>query len=110
MSFIRGTMKGVWNDELFNGTILYANGDNYTGEVSNFKKWGKGVMNYKNGNMYDGFWRNDSFYGKGIYTIGETNTKLDGEWTGFGDGKGKVFYDNNIAHFNKVWKGFAIQE
>jgi len=50
-----------------NGTLVYANGDQYTGEWQNNKKEGYGSFRQRNGTNYIGTWQNDSWDGHGTY-------------------------------------------
>jgi len=46
-------MQGVLFDKV---KILYANGNSYEGETSNFQPNSIGIMTYTNGNVYEGVW------------------------------------------------------
>ena len=79
--------KVTWNDCI--GTVLYSNGDKYTGAFKEGTRSGKGRYTYSNGNKYIGQWTNGKKNGKGVFIyfngskyIGDfVNGKLTGKGT-----------------------------
>lgn len=61
------------------GTMLYENGDKYTGEWKNGKREGYGIFRFANGDAYAGGWQNDKKEGSGIVTLAN-GTKETGLW------------------------------
>lgn len=51
-----------------NGSILWPNGCEYTGEWKNGNVEGKGVLKLLNGEIYDGEFKNNMSHGYGIFT------------------------------------------
>ena len=70
------------------GTVVYSNGDVYTGSLKNLMKNGKGKIVYANGASYEGDFYNDAITGEGpfIFENGDTYTGgfLDGKKHGQG--------------------------
>ena len=89
--------------------------DQYTGEVKDGLKHGKGKMIYKlNNSIYEGEWKDDKRHGKGILKQGD-HVIYDGEWENdmmHGKGKYKTLHgtDNNRIKttdgtmFEEGWK------
>ena len=49
-----------------NGTLVYPNGEKYTGDFVDGKRHGRGRYEYQNGGSYEGDWVNDKICGKGL--------------------------------------------
>ena len=47
--------------------MLYADGNQYEGDLMNNKRHGRGKMIYSNGDVYDGQWDYDEKHGHGVY-------------------------------------------
>lgn len=99
------TFTGIWQyDEPQSGTMLYANGNRYEGEVvqiaNEIYPKGQGTMTYKNGDTYQGNWNRNMKNGPGTYTW-KDGRKYTGNWEdnkkeGYGtlyDAGGNVSYE-----------------
>lgn len=90
-------MCNSWNDfyiPLFE-EMENEDGD-YTGEVRNKKKEGKGIYNFHDGSKYQGEFFNNLFEGKGIYYTSDGET-YEGSWKkGLKHGKGVYYYENKF--------------
>lgn len=78
----KGTFKGAFlgDYDKGKGTIIYANGDKYIGNWSNYMKTGKGKLIMSNRNIYDGYFKNDMFDGEGVLFIKEDQKQIEGNW------------------------------
>ena len=82
---------GNWeNDEIKHGQIFYSNGDEYSGDIKNFLRDGKGVFK-SDLETYDGEWKEDRKEGAGEVKY-KNNTKYKGEF------KDDKYYDGNIYY------------
>jgi hypothetical protein len=61
-------------------TIIYANGDVYTGFGSDFKPKGYGVKRFANKDIYSGQWENGKRNGEGIFISANGKEEYIGEW------------------------------
>ena len=67
------------------GTVRFANGDVYEGDMLAGKKHGLGMITYaESGNSYDGQWKNNLKHGKGQFTNRAKATVTEQHWR---DGK-----------------------
>ena len=70
------------------GSIVFANGDYYVGELKDSKKHGEGTHTFADGGKYVGQWENGARNGKGTYTFADGG-KYVGQWKdGKKDGEG----------------------
>eukprot|EP00485_Elphidium_margaritaceum_P007378 CAMPEP_0202688160 /NCGR_PEP_ID=MMETSP1385-20130828/3687_1 /ASSEMBLY_ACC=CAM_ASM_000861 /TAXON_ID=933848 /ORGANISM="Elphidium margaritaceum" /LENGTH=199 /DNA_ID=CAMNT_0049343061 /DNA_START=113 /DNA_END=712 /DNA_ORIENTATION=- len=87
-------------------TVQYANGDTYTGELTDGKKSGKGVYVWKETNAtYDGEWDADvrTGHGKFVYPDG---SQYEGEWLDNArNGKGTTIYANGDSYCGEYKDG-----
>jgi hypothetical protein len=63
------------------GTIVYANGDRYEGQLKDGIPHGQGTLVYANGDRYEGEWQDDKRHGQGTYTH-SSGAKYEGQWKG----------------------------
>ena len=85
------------------GTILYVNGDKYTGAIWEGMAHGKGEIKYKNGDFYKGRFANDLKEGDGIFRFSNGNI-YDGTFKkGLFDGQGIFRFINK-----SVYKGESL--
>ena len=66
-------------DDPWNQTYSWANGDKYEGLFKDGMKHGRGLYTYKNGRSYRGDYVNDKFEGYGTYTFAKGN-RYEGMW------------------------------
>tara|TARA_X000000368_G_scaffold20488_1_gene16037 strand:- start:419 stop:1045 length:627 start_codon:yes stop_codon:yes gene_type:complete len=75
---------------------------NYIGELKNQKKHGYGTLIFKNGEKYTGEWKDDSFSGRGSFY--SNNFQYIGEWQNFQKiGFGSCSWSNG-ARYIGCWK------
>ena len=73
--------QGTWENDVFvSGSLAYANGDMYTGDISEFKPEGDGEMVYADGSRYVGEWVNGKKEGNGTWTSADGNIVCMGEF------------------------------
>ena len=75
-------MKGLFRDnELINGTakLTFDNGDEYSGNMFNGEREGRGTYRFANGNVYTGNWRAGKLSGRGTYTWTDGRS-YEGNW------------------------------
>ena len=75
-------MKGLFrDDELINGTakLTFDNGDEYSGNMFNGEREGRGTYSFANGNVYTGNWRAGERSGLGTFTWAD-GTYYEGYW------------------------------
>jgi len=73
-----GKYDGEWvNDNMFNGTYYYPNGNKYIGYFLDSKRHGKGTFYWTNGDKYVGQWANNLRNGKGIIYYSD-GTRFEG--------------------------------
>ena len=91
-----------------NGKYVYKNGDIYEGEWKNGKKEGKGTLCYSNGDKYEGEWKRGKREGKGIFYYKQNKKKYDGEWKNDEkEGKGILYYTDKNAFYDRfegIWE------
>ena len=114
-----GGLEEAWKEGA--GSILYPNGDRYTGEFHNHKRHGIGVMQHSNGDQFEGSWKDDKRHGKGRMTWQDQapdpigGWRYDGEWRGdLPDGHGVLLMDLNGSKYEGSWvkgrrSGLGIQ-
>lgn len=80
------------------GTMTYANGDYYDGEWEFDRRQGIGTMAYSNGDYYDGEWSYDQKSGAGTMTY-VNGDYYDGEWElDYREGAGTMIYANGDVY------------
>ena len=85
------------------GTYIWSNGDQYTGEFYDGFKSGRGIYYYANGSVYEGEFSLNQPSGKGIY-IGSDGVKYRGQWkNGKKHGLGTLFR-SNIDSVRGLWE------
>ena len=69
------------SSELRNGldTVIYDNGDKYSGNWVNGKQDGRGTYTWAGGDKYEGDWKNGNRTGQGTYTWANGD-KYEGDW------------------------------
>ena len=87
-------------------TVKYIDG-NYTGEIKNGMRDGRGIRIWNDGERYEGDWKFDKRDGKGIYIL-RTGEKYEGDFkNGEMDGKGIYCYKNG-NRYEGDWKNGKI--
>ena len=82
--------------------ISFANGE-YTGQVRDGKRHGKGIVHYINGDSYDGEWSEGVKSGYGIYTFAD-GERYEGSYVnGLRCGFGAYFYNSGNV-YEGDWK------
>lgn len=66
-------------DDVFLCVFTYANGEEYSGEMLNYRRHGQGVMRFIDGSIYSGQFFQDIFHGIGTYLYPDTSN-FRGEW------------------------------
>ncbi len=77
--------EGQWRagkqlDGIHDWTLIYANGDVYTGFATNFSPSGYGVKRFANRDIYSGHWENGMRNGEGIFISANGREEYIGEW------------------------------
>jgi hypothetical protein len=81
----------------------YLNGEQYTGDLRNHIRHGRGVMHYKDHSVYDGAWQNDQRCGHGVMRYADGG-HYDGNWQeDCRHGQGIMHYANG-NHYDGEWK------
>jgi hypothetical protein len=62
------------------GTMMYMNGDQYTGEWDADERNGNGELTKANGDLFSGVYKNDKRNGPGVLHIVKTKRRLEGIW------------------------------
>ena len=62
------------------GSIVWPEGDYYTGEIKDGKRHGEGTFTFEHGNTYVGQWKDDKKHGLGKATFASGQVSHDGEW------------------------------
>ena len=95
-------MSYLYNDGLYEGELLYQNGNNSTNNNIPLRH-GYGQMTYKNGSIYVGYWFNNVKQGKG--TLTSNDHIYEGEWLyDLPHGNGKCVYkQGNITSYEGGW-------
>ena len=84
-------------------TLLNANQDiiqygyNYTGDLNNGVRDGKGKYIYSNGDTYDGEWKNDLKEGEGTFTFHEDSHTYVGQFLN------NTFFPRNIKLHRNIF-------
>lgn len=73
------TTRGTQDMANGKGTMLYTNGDRYTGDFLNGKKHGEGELVYNSGACFRGEWLNDQACGRGVFHHAN-GSSYEGEW------------------------------
>ena len=76
------------------GTMIYGNGNKYEGQFSKDKKEGYGIMLYSNGEKYEGEFKDDVKEGYGIYHYLDGETYKGDFKNDFMEGRGVFFFSN----------------
>jgi hypothetical protein len=86
-------------------TILFPDGDKYTGETKNAKKHGQGIYVFENGDKYTGEFKDGLRHGQGTYTFSDGN-KYIGEWkNATPNGQGEFHYnDGSNIIYEDIWE------
>ena len=65
-------------DKCMKGSIFFANGERYEGDIKNARAKGQGTMTFLDGSVYTGAWNKGKQHGQGKYT--SENMEYSGEW------------------------------
>ncbi|MBQ7226600.1 MAG: AAA family ATPase [Clostridia bacterium] len=77
------------------GTMVWKNGNRYTGDWVDGNRNGNGKMTWHDGDSYDGQWKDDLRHGKGTYIWGDGDI-YEGDWkNGERTGKGTFIWKNS---------------
>ena len=84
----------TWSGECSNGKVngvgilSWSNGDKYIGEYQDGNMHGQGTYAWENKDQYTGEWQNNNFHGKGTFTYGDGDKYVgkykDGKFHGQG--------------------------
>ena len=103
------SLEGKIENGLASGNVyITEHGDieEYSGDIVNNIKHGKGYCYYKNDLMYDGDWENDKFHGNGKATY--DNAIYEGQWVkDEREGQGKLTYttgEEKDSFYEGEWK------
>jgi formylglycine-generating enzyme required for sulfatase activity len=100
----RETYEGTWgNGELTKGTIRYRNGDQYIGEISNYKSQGQGTLTFRNGDIYFGRFEAGTPHGDGTYTYLSGDKLASRFWNGKPSGRGIWTLEKNDGQISHVY-------
>ena len=94
--------EGKWaNNELYNGTIEFKNGNKYEGGLILGNPDGKGKMKYKNGDIFDGQWFTGVRNGEGTYIKNKQYT-VKGKWIKNKFEIGTIYYNNDEKYIGGI--------
>ena len=62
------------------GSIVWASGSYYVGEIKDGKAHGEGTFTQAAGDKYVGQWKDNKYHGLGKYTFASGKVDHDGEW------------------------------
>ena len=62
------------------GSVVWASGEYYVGELKGGVKHGEGTMTWADGTKYAGQWKDDKKHGLGKATFASGQVSHDGEW------------------------------
>ena len=81
------------------GSVVWADGGYYVGEIKDGEKHGEGTMTLADGVTYAGQWKDDKQHGQGTYTSADGDTYV-GQWKdGMQHGLGKAtLADGEVGH------------
>jgi hypothetical protein len=92
------------NQRCGDGTMMYANGEKYSGAWADGVRCGTGRMQYSNGDVYEGQWQNDVRHGQGTLYLSSGDV-YQGDWSGDQKhGQGTYFYVKHLKRYDGVWQ------
>ena len=95
--FVGGELEGA-------GSVVFADGSHYVGDLVQGRRSGHGVMAFADGRVYEGSWAADRPHGRGVFTWPDGN-RYEGEYrAGLRHGRGIMIMEGGASRYEGWWR------